>query len=90
MEENFMDEETRKNMEKSLQELKDLSPGAFQAFCWVITHWELAEEMVRDEPPVTDGDIEALARRAVEEGDYSPLSLALFKRMLDGLPKDLQ
>ena len=29
-------------------------------------------------------------RRAVEEGDYSPLSLALFKRMLDGLPKDLQ
>lgn len=67
-----MDEETRKNMEKSLQELKDLSPGAFQAFCWVITHWELAEEMVRDEPPVTDGDIEALARRAVEEGDYSP------------------
>ena len=85
-----MDEETRKNMEKSLQELKDLSPGAFQAFCWVITHWELAEEMVRDEPPVTDGDIEALARRAVEEGDYSPLSLALFQRMLDGLPKDLQ
>ena len=39
----------------------------------MITHWELAEEMVRDEPPVTDGDIEALARRAVEEGDYSPL-----------------